>query len=127
VRKTLPLICTGLFVVGLMSVWATEFDFAAPAHNGDRHKKTARPKSQAEHAKPSVAQPAATALPGFGASGVALALLSSRSQEQYDAIISVHTISNAAAASGALAPAENYAPTRIASGRSFCAATSFSL
>ena len=32
-----------------------------------------------------------------------------RSREQYDAILSVHTISNAAIASGALALAENYA------------------
>jgi hypothetical protein len=37
-----------------------------------------------------------------------------RSQEQYDAIISVHTISNAAVASGALALAENYVLTREA-------------
>jgi Spermine/spermidine synthase domain len=37
-----------------------------------------------------------------------------RSHEQYDAIISVHTISNAAIASGALALAENYVLTREA-------------
>lgn len=37
-----------------------------------------------------------------------------RSHEQYDAIISVHTISNAAVASGALALAENYVLTREA-------------
>ena len=37
-----------------------------------------------------------------------------RSREQYDAIISVHTISNAAIASGALALAENYVLTREA-------------
>lgn len=37
-----------------------------------------------------------------------------RSQEQYDAIISVHTISNAAVASGALSLAENYVLTREA-------------
>jgi len=37
-----------------------------------------------------------------------------RSQEQYDAIISVHTISNAAIASGALSLAENYVLTREA-------------
>ena len=35
-----------------------------------------------------------------------------RSREQYDAILSVHTISNAAIASGALALAENYVLTR---------------
>ncbi len=37
-----------------------------------------------------------------------------RSQEQYDAIISAHTISNAAIASGALSLAENYVLTREA-------------
>jgi SAM-dependent methyltransferase len=37
-----------------------------------------------------------------------------RSREQYDAIISVHTISNAAIASGALSLAENYVLTREA-------------
>jgi len=37
-----------------------------------------------------------------------------RSQEKYDAIISVHTISNAAIASGALSLAENYVLTREA-------------
>ena len=37
-----------------------------------------------------------------------------RSQERYDAIISVHTISNAAIASGALSLAENYVLTREA-------------
>lgn len=37
-----------------------------------------------------------------------------RSKEQYDAIISVHTISNAAIASGALSLAENYVLTREA-------------
>ena len=37
-----------------------------------------------------------------------------RSQEKYDAIISVHTISNAAMASGALTLAENYVLTREA-------------
>jgi hypothetical protein len=37
-----------------------------------------------------------------------------RSREQYDAIISAHTISNAAIASGALALAENYVLTREA-------------
>ena len=37
-----------------------------------------------------------------------------RSREQYDAILSVHTISNAAIASGALALAENYVLTREA-------------
>jgi hypothetical protein len=37
-----------------------------------------------------------------------------RSQEKYDAIISVHTISNAAVASGALSLAENYVFTREA-------------
>jgi len=37
-----------------------------------------------------------------------------RSHEQYDAIISVHTISNAAIASGALSLAENYVLTREA-------------
>jgi hypothetical protein len=37
-----------------------------------------------------------------------------RSHEQYDAIISVHTISNAAVASGALSLAENYVLTREA-------------
>jgi hypothetical protein len=37
-----------------------------------------------------------------------------RSREQYDAILSVHTISNAAMASGALALAENYVLTREA-------------
>lgn len=37
-----------------------------------------------------------------------------RSDEQYDAIISVHTISNAAVASGALSLAENYVLTREA-------------
>lgn len=37
-----------------------------------------------------------------------------RSQEKYDAIISVHTISNAAVASGALSLAENYVLTREA-------------
>ncbi|HUA16668.1 MAG TPA: hypothetical protein VMG31_15345 [Verrucomicrobiae bacterium] len=37
-----------------------------------------------------------------------------RSKEQYDAIISVHTISNAAVASGALGLAENYVLTREA-------------
>ena len=37
-----------------------------------------------------------------------------RSHEQYDAIISVHTISNAAVASGALSLAENYVFTREA-------------
>ena len=37
-----------------------------------------------------------------------------RSREQYDAILSVHTISNAAVASGALALAENYVLTREA-------------
>jgi hypothetical protein len=37
-----------------------------------------------------------------------------RSREQYDAILSVHTISNAALASGALALAENYVLTREA-------------
>lgn len=37
-----------------------------------------------------------------------------RSHEQYDAIISVHTISNAAISSGALALAENYVLTREA-------------
>src|SRR5439155_26784405 len=37
-----------------------------------------------------------------------------QSREQYDAIISVHTISNAAIASGALALAENYVLTREA-------------
>jgi len=37
-----------------------------------------------------------------------------RSQEKYDAIISVHTISNAAMASGALSLAENYVLTREA-------------
>ncbi len=37
-----------------------------------------------------------------------------RSTENYDAIISVHTISNAAVASGALSLAENYVLTREA-------------
>src|SRR5205814_4261980 len=37
-----------------------------------------------------------------------------RSNEKYDAIISVHTISNAAVASGALSLAENYVLTREA-------------
>ena len=37
-----------------------------------------------------------------------------RSREQYDAILSVHTISHAAMASGALALAENYVLTREA-------------
>ncbi|PYS75724.1 MAG: hypothetical protein DMF66_18690, partial [Acidobacteria bacterium] len=37
-----------------------------------------------------------------------------RSGEQYDAIVSVHTISNAAIASGALSLAENYVLTREA-------------